>query len=57
MTDATQQWICEACGHIYDEAEGDPDGGIDPGTRFQDIPDNWVCPVCGARKMDFSPLD
>lgn len=51
-----QQWICEACGFIYDEAEGDPDGGIAPGTRFEDIPDNWVCPVCGARKMDFSPL-
>lgn len=56
MSDATQQWICEACGFLYDEAEGDPDGGIPPGTRFEDIPDNWVCPVCGARKMDFAPL-
>ncbi len=47
MSDA-QQWICEACGFLYDESEGDPDGGIPPGTKFEDIPDNWVCPVCGA---------
>ena len=46
-------WICEACGVIYDPAEGDLDGGIPPGTAFEDIPDTWSCPVCGARKRDF----
>ena len=45
----TQQWICTSCGFIYDPEEGDPDGGIPPGTAFTDIPDDWFCPVCGAR--------
>ena len=49
----TQQWICTSCGFIYDPAEGDPDGGIPPGTAFEDIPNDWFCPVCGARKWDF----
>jgi rubredoxin len=48
-------WICELCGYVYDPAEGDADGGIDPGSKFEDIPDNWSCPVCGARKADFNP--
>jgi len=48
-------WICELCGYVYDPAEGDADGGIAPGTNFPDIPSNWSCPVCGARKEDFSP--
>ena len=51
------KYICESCGFIYDPAEGDPDGGIPPGTQFEDIPDTWFCPVCGARKRDFSPYD
>ena len=50
---STQQWICTSCGFIYDPAEGDPDGGIPPGTDFEDIPNDWFCPVCGARKRDF----
>jgi rubredoxin len=50
-------WICELCGFVYDPAEGDPDGGIEAGSRFEDIPANWSCPVCGARKDDFSPMD
>ena len=49
------RYICNVCGYVYDPAEGDPDGGIKPGTRFEDIPDNWVCPVCGADKSNFSP--
>jgi len=53
-TVTTQKWICESCGFIYDPADGDPDGGIPPGTPFDDIPDTWFCPVCGARKRDFS---
>lgn len=56
-TTRTQLWICERCGMIYDPAEGDPDGGIAPGTAFEDIPDGWVCPVCGARKVDFVPYE
>ena len=56
MSTATtlQRWICESCGYIYDPEEGDPDGGIPPGTAFTDIPDTWFCPVCGARKRDFT---
>jgi rubredoxin len=50
---STRQWICEDCGFIYDSAIGDPDGGIPPGTAFEDIPDDWVCPECGATKADF----
>ncbi len=53
----TGRWLCEACGVVYDPAEGDPDGGIPPGTAFPDVPDTWLCPVCGARKRDFVPLD
>src|SRR3954469_11814103 len=45
-TTLTQRWICESCGFIYDPADGDPDGGIPPGTAFDDIPDTWYCPVC-----------
>lgn len=52
-TTTAQRWICESCGFIYDPAEGDPDGGIPPGTAFEDIPETWFCPVCGARKRDF----
>ncbi len=54
---ATKRWICESCGFIYDPDDGDPDGGIPPGTAFEEIPDTWFCPVCGARKKDFSPYE
>ena len=53
----SQKWICESCGFIYDPADGDPDGGIPPGTDFKAIPDTWFCPVCGARKRDFVPYE
>jgi len=46
-------WMCLTCGYIYDEAEGCPEEGIAVGTRWQDVPINWVCPECGARKEDF----
>jgi len=46
-------WMCLICGWIYDEAAGLPDEGIAPGTRWEDVPMNWVCPECGARKEDF----
>jgi rubredoxin-NAD+ reductase len=49
-----ETYICEACGYVYDEAAGDPDGGLAPGTRFADIPDDWACPLCGVTKADFT---
>jgi len=52
----TKRWVCELCGWIYDPQEGDPDGGIPPGTPFEEIPDDWMCPVCGAMKADFREL-
>lgn len=51
-----QRWICDACGYIYDEAIGDPDSGLAPGTRYQDIPDDWMCPLCGMAKSDLRLL-
>ncbi len=50
-----KKYVCNVCGYVYDPALGDPDGGIEPGTKFEDLPDNWVCPVCGADKTNFSP--
>lgn len=50
-----RQYICRACGLIYDERLGDPDSGLAPGTRFDDIPDDWECPICGVTKTDFEP--
>lgn len=54
-SEAFRQFICRACGYIYDEALGDPDGGLAPGTRFEAIPDDWMCPTCGVGKADFEP--
>ena len=49
-----QKYVCNARGYEYDPAAGDPDSGIAPGTAFEDLPEDWVCPVCGASKSDFS---
>lgn len=46
-------WMCLICGYIYSEAAGIPDEGIAPGTKWEDVPINWTCPECGARKEDF----
>ena len=51
------KYVCNICGYIYDPAVGDPDGGIAPGTAFEDIPADWVCPVCGVGKDDFSKAE
>ncbi len=51
------RYECEICGYVYDPQEGDPDNGVDPGTSFDDLPDDWECPVCGAPKDDFSKED
>ena len=47
------KWVCGPCGYVYDPAEVDPDGGIAPVTAFEDLPEDWVCPVCGATKDMF----
>ncbi|MDR0638659.1 MAG: rubredoxin [Spirochaetaceae bacterium] len=49
------KYTCNACGYVYDPEKGDPDGGIPPGTAFEDIPEDWVCPLCGLGKSEFSP--
>ena len=54
---AMQKYVCEVCEYIYDPAEGDPDSGIEPGTAFEQIPDDWACPKCGATKSQFKPMD
>ncbi|MFA5279246.1 MAG: flavin reductase [Smithellaceae bacterium] len=50
---AAARYVCSICGYVYDPAEGDPDNGIAAGTRFEDVPDSWTCPVCGAEKKMF----
>ena len=47
------KYECTVCGCVYDPAKGDPDGGIAPGTKWEDIPDDWVCPLCGVGKDSF----
>ncbi|MBS3777853.1 MAG: rubredoxin [Candidatus Thermoplasmatota archaeon] len=47
------KYVCTVCGYIYDPEEGDPDNGVKPGTAFEDVPEEWVCPVCGAEKEAF----
>jgi rubredoxin len=52
-----KKYVCTVCEYVYDPAEGDLDSGIAPGTAFEDIPDDWVCPLCGVGKSDFEPLE
>lgn len=52
-----KKYKCLMCSYIYDPAVGDPDGDIKPGTAFEDLPDNWVCPECGAAKDEFEPVE
>lgn len=54
---ALRKYECIVCGFIYDEAEGLPDEGIPPGTRWDDIPDDWLCPDCGVGKEDFDMIE
>lgn len=51
------KYKCQICGYIYDPSNGDPDGGIRPGTLFEELPDSWVCPVCGATKDQFEKIE
>ena len=54
---AMKKYRCVICGYIYDPVEGDPPAGIPAGTAFEDIPDDWTCPICGVSKSDFIPYD
>lgn len=50
------KWKCNVCDYVYDPSAGDPDGGVEPGTAFESIPDDWQCPVCGVGKDQFEKL-
>jgi len=50
------RWICKVCGYVYDPADGDPVAGVGPGTPFEDLPEDWVCPACGAPKSEFEKI-
>ncbi|GFP21937.1 anaerobic nitric oxide reductase flavorubredoxin [Candidatus Hakubella thermalkaliphila] len=50
-----ERWVCTVCGYVYDPEDGDPDNGVDPGTAFEELPEDWVCPECGAKKDMFEP--
>lgn len=52
-----ESYICIVCGYIYDPAEGDVENGIAPGTSFEDIPDDWLCPLCGVGKDEFEKVE
>jgi rubredoxin len=52
-----KKYECVICGFIYDEAEGLPEDGFPPGTRFEDLPEDWECPDCGISKADFDPVE
>ena len=50
-----KKYVCTVCGYVYDPAVGDPENGVEAGTAFSNLPDDWVCPVCGAEKDQFEP--
>lgn len=52
-----KKYICDVCGYIYDEAAGDPDNGIEQGTKWEDVPEDFVCPLCGVGKDQFSETE
>ena len=49
-----EKYVCDVCGYVYDPAVGDPDNGVEPGTAWADVPEDWVCPLCGVGKDSFS---
>lgn len=51
------KYVCEVCGYVYDPIAGDPEHGIAPGTKWEDIPEGWTCPVCGVGKDQFKPAE
>ncbi len=52
-----KKFVCELCGYTYNVEEGDPDNGIEPETEFEEIPADWICPLCGASKDDFDEIE
>jgi len=54
---AAGRWVCVSCGYVYDPARGDPGQGAAPGTKFEQLPDSWRCPVCYVSKLEFDQLD
>ena len=52
-----RKFECLVCGYIYDEELGDEDSGLEPGTKWEDIPDDWLCPLCGVGKEDFEEIE
>ncbi len=50
------KYECQVCNYIYNPEEGDPDNGVEPGTAFEELPDDWTCPLCGASKDDFEKV-
>ncbi len=50
-----KRYVCTICGYVYDPSNGDPENGINPGTPFESLPDEWTCPICGAGKDMFEP--
>lgn len=52
-----KKYVCLLCGFVYDEAKGWPEDGLQPGTRWEDVPDAWTCPDCNAMKMDFEMIE
>ncbi|MFZ0447809.1 MAG: rubredoxin [Desulfatiglandaceae bacterium] len=50
-----EKYVCTVCGYVYDPEAGDPENGVDAGTAFTDVPDDWTCPICGATKDLFEP--
>ncbi len=57
MSKDFKKYVCMICGYIYDEEEGDPDEGIEPGTKWSEVPETWFCPDCGASKDDFEMME
>ena len=49
-----KKYVCDVCGYEYDPEVGDPENGIEPGTAFEDLPEDWVCPLCSVGKVEFS---
>lgn len=52
-----KKYICDVCGYVYDPAVGDPDNDVPAGTAFEDLPDSWLCPLCGVGKDEFSVVE
>lgn len=51
-----KSYVCDLCGYVYDPSVGDPDNGVEAGTAFEDLPEDWVCPLCGAGTDEFSEI-